>query len=249
MAQLEEVYGPNHAFTANCDVRTFNTPNDNKTAESISEALGTKTEVHQQKTYTGHRLSPWLGHVMVADQESARPLLTPGEVLTFNDNETIIFIRSKKPIRARKLRYFEDPQLMRRVLPSPALTAQRPYPYRVKPQPNPWLRLVVATAASSRRRAGGASEEQGQEIDREVATRPRAAAKEREIDVLDSFAPDEDFEQWHRQSVLAVERARSVADAGPDDVTRRAQFDHEQSEHRRETIEKRMRAQAHEMGR
>jgi len=33
------------------------------------------------KNYAGHRLSPWLGHLMVSRQETSRPLLTPGEVM------------------------------------------------------------------------------------------------------------------------------------------------------------------------
>ena len=108
MTQLEDVYGPNHPFTINCDIRTYNTPNDNKTAEGISVALGVKTELIQQKTYTGHRLAPWLAHMMIADQETARPLLTPGEVLTFSNEETLVFVKGMSPLRARKLRYFQD---------------------------------------------------------------------------------------------------------------------------------------------
>jgi hypothetical protein len=38
--------------------------------------------VHKEvRTYTGHRISPSLGHVMAAEQESQRPLLTPDEAL------------------------------------------------------------------------------------------------------------------------------------------------------------------------
>ena len=33
------------------------------------------------RNYAGHRLAPWLAHVMVSRQETARALLTPGEVM------------------------------------------------------------------------------------------------------------------------------------------------------------------------
>ena len=33
------------------------------------------------RNYAGHRLAPWLAHVMVSRQETARQLLTPGEVM------------------------------------------------------------------------------------------------------------------------------------------------------------------------
>ena len=59
---------------------TFAT-NDERTAKRISETLGTATELKSQRNYAGHRLAPWLGHLMVSRQETARPLLTPGEVM------------------------------------------------------------------------------------------------------------------------------------------------------------------------
>ena len=42
------------------------------------------------KNYAGHRLSPWLAHLMVSRQETARPLLTPGEVMQLPSTDEII---------------------------------------------------------------------------------------------------------------------------------------------------------------
>lgn len=139
--QLDEKYGPRNSIIDHCRIRVLYTPNDEKTPEFISGMLGDKTEVHQQTTYTGHRLSPWLGHVMVADQESGRPLLTRGEVSVFPETDSIIFVAGKYPIRAKKIRYYEDKFFVSRVLNTPALRDQRPYPYRPRPQVNPWLAL------------------------------------------------------------------------------------------------------------
>jgi type IV secretory system conjugative DNA transfer VirD4/TraG family protein len=55
--------------------------NEERTAKRVSDALGAATEMRASKNYAGHRLSPWLGHLMVWRQETARPLLTPGEVM------------------------------------------------------------------------------------------------------------------------------------------------------------------------
>ena len=46
---------------------TFAT-NDERTAKRISETLGTATELRAQRCYAGHRLAPWLGHLMVSRQ-------------------------------------------------------------------------------------------------------------------------------------------------------------------------------------
>ena len=55
--------------------------NDERTAKRVSDALGTATEMRAMKNYAGHRLSPWLGHLMLSRSETARQLLTPGEVM------------------------------------------------------------------------------------------------------------------------------------------------------------------------
>ena len=79
--RISKAYGENNAILDNCHVRIAFSSNDERTAKRISDALGTATELRAQRNYAGHRLSPWLSHVMVSRQETARPLLTPGEVM------------------------------------------------------------------------------------------------------------------------------------------------------------------------
>ena len=71
------------------------------------------------KNYAGHRLSPWLGHLMVSRSETARPLLTPGEVMQLPPADQIVMVAGTPPIRAKKARYYEDARLKERVLPPP----------------------------------------------------------------------------------------------------------------------------------
>jgi type IV secretion system protein VirD4 len=75
------------------------------------------------KNYAGHRLSPWLGHLMVSRQETARPLLTPGEVMQLPPEDELVLVSGVPPIRAKKARYFEDRRLAERVLPPPDIRA------------------------------------------------------------------------------------------------------------------------------
>jgi type IV secretion system protein VirD4 len=114
--QLERAYGPNHAILDNCHIRIAFSTNDERTAKRVSDALGTATEMRAMKNYAGHRLSPWLGHLMVSRQETSRSLLTPGEVMQLSPNEAIVMVSGLHPVRARKVRYYEDPQLQRRIL-------------------------------------------------------------------------------------------------------------------------------------
>ena len=120
--QIDKAYGPNHAILDNCHVRVAFASNDERTAKRISDALGTATELRAQRNYAGHRLAPWLGHLMVSRQESARPLLTPGEVMQLPNSEEIVMVSGHPPIRAVKLRYYRDNNFAVRMLPSPALS-------------------------------------------------------------------------------------------------------------------------------
>lgn len=113
--QIEKAYGQNNAILDNCHVRVSFATNDERTAKRLSDALGTTTELRAMKNYAGHRLSPWLGHLMVSRQETARALLTPGEIMQLPPDDEIILVSGAAPIRAQKVRYFRDAQLTARI--------------------------------------------------------------------------------------------------------------------------------------
>lgn len=117
--QIERAYGANNAILDNCHVRVAFSTNDERTAKRVSDALGTATELRAMKNYAGPRLSPWLGHLMVSRSETARPLLTPGEIMQLSPTDEVVMVSGVSPIRAKKVRYFEEPQLKSRVMPPP----------------------------------------------------------------------------------------------------------------------------------
>jgi type IV secretion system protein VirD4 len=117
--QIEKAYGPNNSILDNCHVRVSFATNDERTAKRVSDALGTATEMRAMKNYAGHRLSPWLGHLMVSRSETARPLLTPGEVMQLPPADEIVMVAGTPPIRAKKARYFEDRRFFERILTPP----------------------------------------------------------------------------------------------------------------------------------
>lgn len=119
--QIERAYGPNNAILDNCHVRVSFATNDERTAKRVSDALGTATELRDSTNYAGHRLSPWLGHLMVSRQETARPLLTPGEIMQLPPSEEIVMVAGTPPIRATKAKYFEDSRLQERIIAPPEL--------------------------------------------------------------------------------------------------------------------------------
>jgi type IV secretion system protein VirD4 len=117
--QIDRAYGANHAILDNCHVRVAFAPNDERTARRLSDALGTATELRRLKNLSGKRLSVFLPHVALAEQETPRPLLTAGEVLQLPQDEALVLVSGTPPIRARKLKYYTDRSFLERRLPPP----------------------------------------------------------------------------------------------------------------------------------
>jgi len=156
--QIEKAYGEYNAILDNCHVRVAFATNDERTAKRVSDALGTATEQRAMRNYAGHRLAPWLAHVMVSRQETARPLLTPGEVMQLPPPDELVLVSGLAPIRAAKLRYYEDRIFRARVLAPPVL-GEGPYVDRPTPRSNDWGTFVRRPDARLENRDGGPDEE------------------------------------------------------------------------------------------
>lgn len=187
--QLERAYGPNHAILDNCHIRIAFSTNDERTAKRVSDALGTATEMRAMKNYAGHRLSPWLGHLMVSRQETSRPLLTPGEVMQLSPNEAVVMISGVHPVRARKVRYYEDPRFQGRIL-----KPSRVVPIDLAMQPDEWsgrapippsAKLLAALNKKIRDQNGGIRREP------EMPQHEEVVLKSPSVDSEFDAAPDE----------------------------------------------------------
>lgn len=168
--QIEKAYGEHNAILDNCHVRIAFATNDERTARRISDALGTATEQRAMRNYAGHRLAPWLSHVMVSRQETARALLTPGEVMQLPADSELVLLAGMPPIRARKLRYFDEPDFRARLCPPPALTEGR-FVDRPAERPHDWEGAIRAEdlrladlATESRDDDGGRDQQQQPEL-------------------------------------------------------------------------------------
>lgn len=212
--QIERAYGPNNAILDNCHVRVAFATNDERTAKRISDALGTATEMRDSTNYAGHRLAPWLGHLMVSRQETARPLLTPGEIMQLPPSDEIVMVAGTPPIRAAKARYFEDARFQERILipPDPATK-----PAAANPSSDDWSSRVVTAAKAVPTTATSGSDPDNAGIRREpelpeheeIVTPPRPP--EQEFDVLDD-EPDVDAAKARalRQRMRMVARQASL---------------------------------------
>jgi type IV secretion system protein VirD4 len=215
--QIERAYGPNNAILDNCHVRVAFATNDERTAKRVSDALGTATEIRDSRNYAGHRLSPWLGHLMVSRQETARPLLTPGEVMQLPPTEEIVLVSGCPPIRARKARYYEDRQLRARVVSPPDPTSAEPSMPRLDDWSalQPFAREAMTSAAATADDAdGGIRREPTLPEHEQVAPEP-GAPPEKELPLLDEDQEDDAA----RARALRVRSGRLARQAAldPDD--------------------------------
>jgi type IV secretion system protein VirD4 len=154
--QIEKAYGQNNAILDNCHVRVSFATNDERTAKRVSDALGTATEMKAMQNYAGSRLAPWLGHIMVSRSETARQLLTPGEIMQLPPDDEIVMVAGTPPIRAKKARYFEDQRLSERILPPPdpakLVVTERPDGWSVLKPVKPDETLIAAAGEARRKK-------------------------------------------------------------------------------------------------
>jgi type IV secretion system protein VirD4 len=112
-----EAYGPHNTILDNCHLLAAFGSADPVTCQKISQMTGTVVEYRESHSGPQNR---WVGgHWTVGQAEQVRPLLQPGDVRTFPPDEELIFITGYKPIRCKRLRYYESPYFKPRLLPAP----------------------------------------------------------------------------------------------------------------------------------
>jgi type IV secretion system protein VirD4 len=210
--QIEKAYGQNNSILDNCHVRVSFATNDERTAKRVSDALGTATEMRAMQNYAGHRLAPWLGHLMISRSETARPLLTAGEVMQLPPDDEVVMVAGIPPIRARKARYYEDARFKERLRPVPkdpkaGLAPKSDDWSALKPVAVPAGKTVGPQPAGVDGAAkpdddpanGGVRREPGLERHKDIAPEPAKAP-------ANEFDPDADASQRHTSTDRATAR-------------------------------------------
>ena len=227
--QIDKAYGEHNSILDNCHVRVVFATNDERTAKRVSDGLGSATELRAQKNYAGHRLAPWLSHVMVSRQETQRQLLTPGEVMQLPPDQEVVMLSGHPPIKADKLQYFKDSNFTGRVIPPPGLCAGGPYGDRPHPRPDDWTgrvreadrRLLAETAHLD----GADDDDGGLKRHPSIEERTAKPSPEKEVDALSILDDDTDnpfasrgADPLRQLSPTAVQRAHGLSRGVDDDL-------------------------------
>ena len=208
--QIEKAYGPNNSILDNCHVRVSFATNDERTAKRVSDALGTATEMKAMKNYAGHRLSPWLGHLMVSRSETARQLLTPGEIMQLPPTDEIVMVAGIPPIRAKKARYYEDARFRERLLSPPDL--KRPDQVR----PDDWSSLPIPARpdALDAQPAGRSDDEDPTESERRLQpelSRAKPVEKKAPLENEFEIEPPDDIDEDAIRNRRMIRQMQGVA--------------------------------------
>ena len=104
--QLRATYGQRAGtFLSNAGVLQVFGVNDHDSARLVSDLLGQETVVFQTMS---RALDVEATGVSLSEQHTGRALLTPDEVRTLPSEAELLFLAGRRPILARKLRYFAD---------------------------------------------------------------------------------------------------------------------------------------------
>jgi hypothetical protein len=143
--QLEKAYGRDNSIVDNCHVRMAYAANRAETAKTISELMGQSTASKRQRSFSGKGL---LGakSVSESDQEFARPLMTPDEVLRLPYEDALVFVGGLPPYRGRKLMYYLDSRLASRAGLAPPESARAQRRELLPGGGSEWAGLVPAAA-------------------------------------------------------------------------------------------------------
>ena len=212
--QIERAYGANNSILDNCHVRVAFATNDERTAKRVSESLGTATEQRSMKNYAGHRLSPWLGHLMISRSETSRPLLTQGEILQLPETDEIVMLSGAPPVRAKKARYYADPRLQGRIRKPPQLEADRkgqlsPDDWSMLPAVKPVQPAGTLGAIDGDEANGGIRREPGLPLHVEIAPPPKSRVNE--FDFGGDNDADDDAARSERLRTRMVANSRQAA--------------------------------------
>jgi type IV secretion system protein VirD4 len=126
LTQLQKAYTKDESIVSNCHIRIAYAPNKIETAKSLSDMLGQTTAIYTQLSYSTRPGTNIQTSVSVNEQQQARALMTPDEVMRLRGPEKdaqgnvlkpgdmIIMIANRNPVLGMQILYFKDPVLSKR---------------------------------------------------------------------------------------------------------------------------------------
>jgi type IV secretion system protein VirD4 len=128
---LDNIYGENVRLSLEsaAGMKLYLSPNEKKTAQEVSDALGKTTKLATSDSYS--RDASLLTRRSLSRRTEERPLMSPDEVKKLDANVAILLPERQQPLRVRRIVYYED-AVFRAIFD--AQTGPLPYPARQDPE-------------------------------------------------------------------------------------------------------------------
>jgi type IV secretion system protein VirD4 len=144
---LDNIYGENVRLSLEsaAGMKLYLSPNEKKTAQEVSDALGKTTKLATSDSYS--RDASLLTRRSLSRRMEERPLVSADEVKKLDANIAILIPERQQPLRVRRIVYFED-AVFRAIYEAQA--GPLPYPVRQDPE----VALLRAEVAALRQTMG-----------------------------------------------------------------------------------------------
>jgi type IV secretion system protein VirD4 len=144
---LDNIYGENVRLSLEsaAGMKLYLSPNEKKTAQEVSDALGKTTKLSTSDSYS--RDASLLTRRSVSRRMEERPLMSADEVKKLDANVAILIPERQQPLRVRRIVYYED-AVFQAIYEAQA--GPLPYPMRQDPE----VALLRAEVAALRQSMG-----------------------------------------------------------------------------------------------
>ncbi|MCV3273569.1 type IV secretory system conjugative DNA transfer family protein [Roseobacter sinensis] len=195
LASLDRIYGPEgrESLENGAGLKLYITPRDQRTVREVSAAVGSTTREAVTRMYG--RNKGILGATSTTSRLEERPLLSETEARTMDPDEVIILASPQHPIRAQRIKYFEDSFFIK--LADRQAGRDFPYPPRVdgvgpwfeepKPAPSTLQPASVDSTATSERARRRQSRSMQTQINETTAGELRPETLDREDPVPEKW--------------------------------------------------------------
>jgi len=125
LASLDRIYGPEgrESLENGAGLKLYITPRDQRTVKEVSAAVGSTTREAVTRMYG--RNKGILGATSTSARLEERPLLSETEARLMDPDEVIILASPQHPIKAQRIKYYDDPFFKEMV----ARQEGKPFPY------------------------------------------------------------------------------------------------------------------------
>jgi type IV secretion system protein VirD4 len=145
--QIVDLYGQQHTFLDNCKTVMVYAPGKYEDAKNFSDMIGKESVVHENVSVSGSRYSVSLNNLNASNQEVARELMNPDELMKLPPTEALILNQGMPAYIAKKCVYYEDERFKYNAYSVKTITSYRLCGMKIKEK---WAQFFEKTPLASK---------------------------------------------------------------------------------------------------